>query len=124
MNSSYNMKDVTSSFSSKDIQDNRFMALLSYLSILVIIPVVAARGSRYAMFHANQGIALAACEIVFGMAVSLVGWVPLLGLVAKLVAGIVGLACLGLSILGIVNTLGGKAVKFPIIGSITIFSAE
>lgn len=114
-------QDVTSDFDSRDIEANRFMAILSYLSVLVIIPVVAARGSRFAMFHANQGVVLAAFEVVFGIIVSLLGWIPIIGLLVRLAVSIIGLVCLGLSIWGIVNAVNGRAVKLPVVGDIVVF---
>ena len=44
--------DYTAQFDPADIEANKMMALLSY--IIFFIPLLAAKGSKYAMFHANQ----------------------------------------------------------------------
>ena len=115
-------QDITLEYKEKDIVNNRLMAILCYVSVLVIIPVIMARDSRYVMFNANQGIVLTAFEIVFGAIMSFLGWIPIIGLLTRLLFSVVGLVCLGLSIWGIVNVVNGKAVKLPVVGDIRVFS--
>jgi uncharacterized membrane protein len=120
MNGATNVKDITTQFNKKDIEDNKTMAILAYLSILVIIPILMARGSKYAMFHANQGLVLAIAEVVVGVVISFLSWIPLVGIIASLVGGLIGLASLVLMIFGIMSVLNGRAKKLPIVGEITI----
>jgi uncharacterized membrane protein len=120
MNSTTKAKDITAQFNKKDIDDNKTMAILAYLSILVIIPILMARGSKYAMFHANQGLVLAIAEIVVGVVISFLSWIPLVGMIASLVGGLIGLVSLALMIFGIMSALNGQAKKLPIVGDITI----
>ena len=40
--------DSSSSFDKKDIESNKIIALFSYIGILFIIPLIAAKDSRYA----------------------------------------------------------------------------
>jgi len=42
----------------QDAQDNRVMAILAYLGPLVLVPLLAAPGSRFARYHTDQGLAL------------------------------------------------------------------
>lgn len=46
----------TMSADQKDIDDNKIFAALSYLGILFLIPLLAARKSKFAMFHLKQGL--------------------------------------------------------------------
>lgn len=46
-----------------DAQQNKAMGILAYLSWLVLVPLLAAKNSPFARFHANQGLALAIVEI-------------------------------------------------------------
>ena len=39
----------------RDAQDNKVMAILAYFGPLVLIPIFAAKESRFARYHANQG---------------------------------------------------------------------
>jgi uncharacterized membrane protein len=114
------MKDITAEFDKKDIEENKTMALLAYLSILVIVPILTAKGSKYAMFHVNQGLLLAVAEIVVGAAIGILAFIPVVGMIASLVGGIIGLVALILAILGIMSVVNGQAKKLPVIGDITI----
>lgn len=53
-----NTPDTTESFDRDDIAKNKGMAVLSYIWILFIIPLFAAKDSKFARFHANQGLVL------------------------------------------------------------------
>lgn len=122
-------EDVTTEFDSQDANENKLMAVLSYLSWLVIIPLVASK-SPFARFHANQGLVLAICEVVWGILLKIVSRVLFiifgifhLGILASLIVTVlrlVDLAFLIFSIIGIVDAVSGRARKFPIIGSFLI----
>ena len=47
-----------------DVNANKVMGVLAYLGILVLIPIFAAKGSKFARSHANQGLILLILEIV------------------------------------------------------------
>ena len=53
-----NTVDTTSEYDPQDIEENKFMAILAYFGILVIIPILAAKDSKFARFHSNQGLIL------------------------------------------------------------------
>ncbi len=122
-------EDVTTEFDSQDANENKLMAVLSYLSWLVIIPLVASK-SPFARFHANQGLVLAICEVVWGVLLKIVSRVLFiifgifhLGILASLIVTVlrlVDLAFFIFSIIGIVDAVSGRARKFPIIGSFSI----
>ena len=96
-----------------DAEQNKIMAVLAY--ILFLIPLLAARESRFAMFHANQGLVL----FLFGVAVNIVGSVvPFIGWLLILPIG--NLMWLVLAIMGIINAAGGKMKPLPLIGGFTL----
>lgn len=118
---------MTSQFDSKDIQDNKVMALLSYLGILVLVPIFAAKDSKFARFHANQGLVLIICEIAWSIVYSIVTMVLAgilgVGVVFSIITGVLYLVYLVffvLAIIGIINAVRGKAKELPIIGKYTI----
>ncbi len=118
-----NTEDSTSEFSTDDINNNKVMAVLAYLGILFLIPLFAAKDSKYARFHTNQGIILCiasvALGIVCGILAVILGFIPFVGwIIAGLISGVVGLATTVLMILGIVNAATGKAKKLPLIGGL------
>ena len=101
--------DYTTNYTEQDIQANKAMGILSYIGILVLVPILAAKESPFARFHANQGLIL----FLAGIATMVIGWIPFIG---AILSGLMGLAALVLSIIGIVNAAQGKAVELPVIG--------
>lgn len=123
-----NTPDTTASFNPEDIKSNKGMAILAYLSWLVLIPLFAAKGSAYARYHTNQGLILFLASLICGTACGLVssilGWIPFIGaifvILLSIVGWIIGIASLVLMILGIINAAEGKAKELPFIGSFRI----
>ena len=74
-----NTADTTAEFDSKDIADNKVMAVLAYIGILFLIPLLAAPNSRFARFHTNQGLVLFLAEVVLGTAGGVLGLIPFVG---------------------------------------------
>ena len=121
-NSFFDTPDHTAEFDAEDIEKNKIMALLAYLSWLVLVPLIAAKDSKFARFHCNQGIVLAIVEIivwvVFGILSSVV---PVVWWIFSILNSVLSLCCLGLAILGIINAVNGKAKELPIIGKFRLF---
>lgn len=92
-----------------DNGQNKAMAVIAYLGILFLVPLLAAKDSQFAQFHAKQGMILFLAEI----ALSIVGMIPFLG---WLVWGFGSLLVFILFIIGIANALSGKEQPLPLIG--------
>jgi len=114
-----------------DAEQNKAMSVLAYFGILVIIPIVAARESKFARFHSNQGLILCIAVIVWTIIYNLLiaigglvvynsfgglGIVSLLGTLFSLVYVLFGI----LAIIGIINVLNGKMKELPVIGKYRI----
>lgn len=108
--------DTTAEFDEKDIADNKVMAILAYLSWLVLIPLFAAKDSKFARYHCNQGLVLAIAEIVAVVVLGLLGNIPFIGWIFRIAEGLVGLACLLLMVIGILNANNGRAKELPFVG--------
>ncbi|MBE6610849.1 MAG: zinc-ribbon domain-containing protein [Ruminococcaceae bacterium] len=107
--------DKTAQFDASDIQEHKLIAALAYLNLFYILLVfVAAPNSKYARFHANQGLALNVCM----MLLALVNIIPILGWI---VFGIASIVMLVFTIMGFVNALTGKAKEVPLVGGIKFF---
>lgn len=111
-----NTTDTTSEYDPADIEANKIFALFAYISWLVLIPIFVSKDSKFARFHANQGLVLAIAEIVVWVVLGFLGGLPLIGWVFKLVDGLFSLVCLGYAIIGIVNAVNGRAKELPIVG--------
>ena len=95
------------------MEGNKLMAAISYIWILFIVPLVAAKDDAFARYHANQGLLLFLASIVLGI----IGVIPVIGTIIALVGGI---ATFALMILGIINALKGEMKPLPLIGGIEI----
>ncbi|MCQ2456925.1 MAG: zinc ribbon domain-containing protein [Clostridia bacterium] len=117
LNELNNTKDTTDQFDKNDIEQNKVMAILAYLSWLVLIPIFAAKDSKFARFHVNQGLVLAIAEIVFAVIMGILVKIPFIGWIFGILGGLVELVCLILLFLGIMNASNGRAKELPIVGS-------
>lgn len=113
-------KDTTSEYDAKDVEDNKVMAVLSYIWLLFLVPLFAAKDSKFARFHCNQGIVLAIVGTVGGIIFSILSGLPFIRWLFSIVGGLFGLACFILMIIGIVNAVNGKVKELPVIGGIRI----
>ncbi len=84
---------------------------LSYLGLLFLIPLLTLKDNAFAKFHVKQGIILS----ILAVAVWIIGWIPFIG---WLVLVVVYIYIIVMIIMGIVNSLGGKYWKMPILGGL------
>ena len=108
----------------EDADKNKIFGILAYLGILCLVPILAAKDSPFAKYHANQGLVLFVFEIVIWIALFVLNIVISmlpggLGFLSA-VLGLVYLAPLILLILGIINAAAGKCVPLPVIGGIKL----
>ena len=108
-----NTPDTTAEFDAADIENTKILSLFSYLGILLLIPLLACKDSKFARFHVNQGLVL----LIAGLIASVIALIPLVGWIVSAVWSIIDLV---LVILGIVNAVTGKAKELPIIGKFRI----
>ena len=101
-----------------DAEKNKVFGILAY--IIFFIPLIAAKDSPFAKYHANQGLALFLTMIVSLTALTILEFVPFVGFVFGLLHVLVYLGFMVLVVLGIVNAAAGKCVPLPIIGGIKL----
>jgi len=92
-----------------DVEKNKVMGILAY--IIFFIPLLAAKESKFAMYHANQGLTLFLAALIInvvGAMIPIIGWL--------IVIPIGNLAVLIWAVLGIIKAAGGKAEPLPVIG--------
>ncbi len=116
--------DTTAEYDAADISANRVMAILAYISLLFLVPIFAAPNSKFARFHANQGILIFAVGLAYGVVTGTVMVIlgaifwsaPAVIAIFGVLFGIGGLVPTAGMVLGIVNAARGKAKELPIIG--------
>ena len=132
------VEDRTAEFDADDIAKNKGLSLFSYLGILLLIPLFAAKDSKFARFHINQGLTLflagSAVDLVWGILSKMIGivrysfpgmafyWIgTVIYWVFAIVFGLIGIALAVLAIIGIVNACSGKAKTLPVLGNLHLF---
>lgn len=120
-----NTADVTDEFDLDDILSNKIFAIFAYLGPLVLITIFGASNSKYARFHASQGINLLVCEVIYSMAYAVLVGVfmtisPSLGHIISSILVIANIGFLLFSIIGIIDVIQGKAKELPLIGKLQI----
>lgn len=93
---------------SKEVLDGKAYALLSYLWILCLIPLLLKKENKFALFHAKQGLVLFLGELVVGFVgiIPFIGWAILF--FGTLLFGILSMA-------GVVQVLMGNYWKMPVV---------
>ena len=102
------MEEITQKEEKKEGKKD-LMAILSYIGLLFLVPLLARKDNTFAQFHAKQGLVLFIAEI----ATMFIAWIPILGWIIGLVAWITWFV---LSIIGIINVVNDKQVPLPVIG--------
>ena len=110
----------------EDVQNNKVFAILAYIGILVLVPILAAKESKFARFHANQGLVLFICEAAWGIISYIISYLlavsfsfGLLGL-WSLISWLVCIGFLVFAIIGIVNAAQGSTKPMPLFGKFKI----
>lgn len=105
-------------------RDNKLMAALAYLGILVAVPFFMEKKSEFVRYHVGQGMTLIVLEIVYGIAyqflmvtVLLVSW--RLYFIVRIV-GCVAFFFPVLAVVGIINVVNGNEKELPVIGKIRL----
>lgn len=98
-----NKSNMDMSPDAKDIEENKGITFLSYIGILCLIPLLSKKDSKFAQFHAKQGVIIFIAMIF--SAIPVIGWLlALVGLV--------------LAIMGLVSVSKGEMKPLPIVGDL------
>ena len=120
-----NTSDYTATIDKADMNSNKAMAIISYLGFLFLIPLFAAKNSRFAQFHVKQGLVLFIFEIIIAIAASIITAISRvlfsvflwpIAIILGIIAGILSILPLPFIIIGIVNAATGRAKELPLIG--------
>lgn len=99
-------------FIAEDIEKNKVISALAY--IIFFLPLIVCADSPFGKFHANQGLLL----LITGVGGSIIlSFIPIVGWI---LLPLLSLAIFILAILGLINTINGKAKELPVIGKYRI----
>ncbi len=102
---------------SADVEKNKVFGILAYIGILFLVPLLAAPESKFAKFHANQGLTLFIAECILGVAWWILVFIPVLGWLIGFAAWV---TLIVLSVMGLINAANGKMEKLPLVGDIEL----
>ncbi len=108
------MEEITN-FEPKDVEENKVLAAVSYLGILVLIPLLMKKESKFLKEHTKQGLALFIAEVVLWIVDLIFSWIPVLGLLVSILIWLVLIAISIVSIIGLIYALQGKFWKIPLV---------
>ncbi len=95
--------------SGDDVLEGKVIAILSYLSILCIIPLLFKRNNLFVLTHSKQGLVLFVAEVaIFILHIILGIWFLKLGMFILLT----------LSFIGLLAVLRGQYIQMPVVSSI------
>ena len=106
-----------------DVEQNKVFGILSYLPpLLFLVPLLAARQSKFAMYHCNQGLVLTLVAIAVSIANMILDVVlvhiPFLGWFLMTVLNLgISVGILVLVVIGIINAVNGVCKPLPLIGN-------
>jgi uncharacterized membrane protein len=97
----------------KVIDEGKSLAWLSYLGLLLLIPLLVNKNNEYSKFHVKQGMILLISWIALSIVSVVLGFIPVIGWI---ISGAGWIFLLVLMIMGIVNALTEKTTPLPVIG--------
>lgn len=105
-----------------DVEKNKVFGVIAYLPpLLFLVPLLAARQSRFAMYHCNQGLVLTIVAIALSVVLMILGIalgaIPVVGFFLILMLGMIKwIGFLALAIIGVINAANGRCKPLPLIG--------
>ena len=98
-------------------EEDKIQLVLSYLSILALIPLITVKDNHYITWHAKNGLILG---VGGGLAVALVGGIlsALLGCFGALLAFFAGAALTIVDIMAMVKALNGERWRLPVVSDL------
>jgi uncharacterized membrane protein len=112
-------RPAVASITQADIEDGKMMAILAYIFFLV--PLLAARDKKFAMYHTEQAIALWIVFIAIYIVITILNIIvsqisSSLACAVSILNLIPWLAYVVLWIMGLLNAIGGKVKELPVVG--------
>jgi uncharacterized membrane protein len=99
-----------------EVEEGKVYAIVGYLGILFLIPLLALPKNKFAQYHARQGMVLFFVELAVYIVAMVLAMVTLgIGALLYPIASIVGIVW---SVLGIINAANGEMKPLPLIGSL------
>ncbi|MBR5662937.1 MAG: zinc-ribbon domain-containing protein [Bacilli bacterium] len=135
-------EDTTKDYTKKDVEDNKGLALLSYLGPLALVPYFYNKGSKYVKYHAVQGMNMLVIWVVYSIVTGLLYMIKFTKSCEHYMGGIitncvkvtpwwvripvdfVGMVLFAIAVIGVFYALTGKAKKLPLVDKVNVFKEK
>ena len=97
----------------KVVEEGKIWAIISYLWILFLVPLLAKKDNKFAVYHAKQGLVLFIASIIVWVVAFVLMFIPILGWIVGFILWILMFV---LWLIGIINAATGKYSPLPVIG--------
>jgi len=103
----------------KSIEEGKIFAFIGYWGLLFLVPILAKKDNKFAVFHGKQGMVLVMAFIADFIIMAIFGWIPVLALIISgILCWLVFFTLVVFGIIGMIQALTGKYWKMPILGDI------
>ena len=102
----------------KTIEEGKIFAFIGYWGLLFLVPLLAKKDNKFALFHAKQGMVLCIAAVALVIIMVILGFVPILNIIVGILGWIVLLGIGVFAIIGMIKALTGDYWKMPIFGDI------
>lgn len=107
----------------KTVEEGMVFAIIGYFWILFLVPLLAKKDNKFAVYHAKQGLMLFIVSTAAWIAAVIVSmilvFIPIVGWVlSSLIWLVICIGIFALWIIGIINSATGKYKPLPVIGGI------
>lgn len=96
---------------SNDVEENKIVAAVGYFGLLCFIPLLLAKDSPFAQFHARQGLVL----FFIWIAVLIISSIPFIGWILSAPLNLVMLA---IAIIGALKAYKGEKYRMPLLADL------
>jgi uncharacterized membrane protein len=102
----------------KSIEEGKIFAFIGYWGLLFLVPILAKKDNKFALFHGKQGMVLTIAFIAVIILFSILSFIPYLGILFMIVEWLALIAMGVFAIIGMIKALTGAYWKMPILGDI------
>lgn len=102
----------------KSIEEGKLFAFIGYWGLLFLVPILAKKDNKFAVFHGKQGMVLTIAFIAVIIVFTILSIIPYIGILFMIIEWLALIVMCVFAIIGMIQALTGKYWKMPIFGDI------
>lgn len=100
--------------------NKKVTGIVGYLTWIGLVVALCAGDKEGAKFHLNQSLVIWVAELVVAVIARVAGYIPVVGTIVALIAGICQIVLFVFWIMGLINAIKEEEKPLPLIGGIQI----